>query len=152
SGETVSDTLAAVLRAEPDWTLLPNETPRAIVKLLKRCLEKDPRQRLRDIGEARIVIEAVERGVDIEEPASSAMGTRAGTKRAWRPWSPPAPPIPAPPASILSPQQREAPATSAPLTQLSLVLPPDASLSLRGQNPAPPTISPDGRRVVFGIS
>jgi hypothetical protein len=71
SGETVSDTLAAVLRAEPDWPLLPKDTPRAVVKLLKRCLEKDPRARLRDIGEARITLEAIERGVELDEPAAA---------------------------------------------------------------------------------
>jgi serine/threonine-protein kinase len=62
TGETVSDTLAAVLRADPDWSALPPETPRLIVRLLQRCLTKDPRRRLRDIGEARIVIEDVVAG------------------------------------------------------------------------------------------
>jgi len=57
SGETVTDTLAAVIRAEPEWSRLPAETPPAIRNLLARCLKKDPKQRLRDIGEARIVIE-----------------------------------------------------------------------------------------------
>jgi len=56
SGETVSDTLAAVLRAEPEWAALPPETPSKIRDLLRRCLHKDPRQRLRDIGEARIAV------------------------------------------------------------------------------------------------
>ena len=56
-GETVSDVLAAVLRAEPDWRALPSETPAPIHELLRRCFAKDPRQRLRDIGDARIVIE-----------------------------------------------------------------------------------------------
>src|SRR5262249_15429570 len=53
-GPTVSDTLAAVLRGEPDWTALPTETPSAIRRLLRRCLEKDPRRRLRDIADARL--------------------------------------------------------------------------------------------------
>lgn len=56
SGETLTDTLAAVVRAEPDWEALPTGTPAAIRKLLARCLTKDPRQRLRDIGEARIAV------------------------------------------------------------------------------------------------
>ncbi|HEX4544465.1 MAG TPA: protein kinase [Candidatus Acidoferrum sp.] len=56
-GETVSDTLAAVIRAEPNWLLLPANVPRAIRTLLLRCLHKDPRQRLQSIGEARIAIE-----------------------------------------------------------------------------------------------
>ena len=56
-GETVSDTLASVIRAEPDWMLLPSNVPRDIRALLLRCLNKDPRQRLQSIGEARIAIE-----------------------------------------------------------------------------------------------
>ena len=56
SGETLTDTLAAVVRAEPEWAALPSTTPAAIRQLLRRCLTKDPKQRLRDIGEARIVL------------------------------------------------------------------------------------------------
>src|SRR4051794_1293362 len=52
AGETVSDTLAAVLRAEPDWSALPLKTPPAIRRLLRRTLERDRRKRLRDIGDA----------------------------------------------------------------------------------------------------
>src|SRR5438132_4033036 len=58
SGETLTDILASVVRAEPDWNLLPAGTPEAIRGLLRRCLTKDPKQRLRDIGEARITIES----------------------------------------------------------------------------------------------
>src|SRR5215468_5658302 len=49
-GDSLTDTLAAVVRAEPDWDWLSKETPREIRQLLIRCLNKDPRQRLRDIG------------------------------------------------------------------------------------------------------
>ena len=56
-GETTSDILAAVLRAEPDWSELPAETPTPIVRLLHRCLERDPRERLHDIADARLEIE-----------------------------------------------------------------------------------------------
>jgi len=56
-GETTSDTLAAVLKTEPNWDVLPANIPANIRKLLRRCLEKDPKLRLRDIGEARIAIE-----------------------------------------------------------------------------------------------
>jgi eukaryotic-like serine/threonine-protein kinase len=57
-GETLSDTVAAVLTREPDWTTLPPATPPAVVALLARCLERDPKRRLRDIGEARLALEA----------------------------------------------------------------------------------------------
>jgi eukaryotic-like serine/threonine-protein kinase len=63
-GETVTDTLAAVVRAEPDWKALPATTPVSVRGLLRRCLTKDPKQRLRDIGEARIAIEETLGGSD----------------------------------------------------------------------------------------
>ena len=52
-GETVSDTIAAVLGREPDWAALPATTPPLATRLLRRCLEKDPKRRLRDIADAR---------------------------------------------------------------------------------------------------
>jgi serine/threonine-protein kinase len=55
-GETVSDTLANILQTEPEWHALPQNTPARIRILLRRCLEKDPRRRLRDVGDASIEI------------------------------------------------------------------------------------------------
>src|SRR6516165_5147334 len=56
-GEDVSHTLAAVIMKEPDWEALPATIPASIQRLVRRCLNKDPRQRLRDIGDGRIAIE-----------------------------------------------------------------------------------------------
>jgi eukaryotic-like serine/threonine-protein kinase len=56
-GESVSDTLAAVIKLDPDWSALPRETPASVQKLVRRCLMKDRKQRLQAIGEARIVLE-----------------------------------------------------------------------------------------------
>ncbi len=56
-GQTVSDVIAAILEREPDWSVLPESTPPAIRKLLARCLEKNKRTRLRDIGDVRIELE-----------------------------------------------------------------------------------------------
>ena len=53
SGDTVSDILAAVLTVEPDWSRLPATTPPRVVALIQRCLAKDARDRLRDVGDAR---------------------------------------------------------------------------------------------------
>src|SRR5262249_57687440 len=61
-GESVSDTLASVLKLEPDFSVLPRDTPAAIRTLLRRCLTKDRRRRLQAIGEARIVIEDLSSG------------------------------------------------------------------------------------------
>jgi len=60
AGETVSDMIARILQGEPDWSALPAQTPERIRGLLRRCLEKDSRRRLRDIGDARIEIEDVQ--------------------------------------------------------------------------------------------
>jgi serine/threonine protein kinase/Tol biopolymer transport system component len=57
-GESVADTLGAVVSREADWSKLPADISPKLRGLLRRCLEKDPRNRLRDIGEARIVLEA----------------------------------------------------------------------------------------------
>ena len=54
AGPTASDTIAATLEREPPWSLLPPALPARIRELLQRCLEKDPRQRLRDIGDAAV--------------------------------------------------------------------------------------------------
>jgi hypothetical protein len=59
AGETVSDTVARILEREPDLGSLPSATPPRVRELLRRCLDKDPKHRLRDIGDARIALEEV---------------------------------------------------------------------------------------------
>jgi serine/threonine protein kinase len=66
-GETVSDTLASVLKSEPDWNALPADTPPAVRRLLRRCLEKNPRLRLHDAADARIELT---HAFDDPEPAA----------------------------------------------------------------------------------
>ena len=58
-GETVSDTIVAVLGSEPEWDALPGETPASVRLLLQRCLDKDPKRRLRDLGDVRFEIDEV---------------------------------------------------------------------------------------------
>src|SRR5206468_4833197 len=57
--ETVTDTLSAVVEGDPDWTQLPASVPPAVRHLIRRCLEKDTKRRLRDIGDARYEIEQI---------------------------------------------------------------------------------------------
>jgi serine/threonine-protein kinase len=80
SGEFVSDTLAAVLTREPDWGSLPSALPRRISELLRRCLQRDPRSRLRDIGDARLEILAATSDTD---PSASGLAVRERSG-AWR--------------------------------------------------------------------
>jgi eukaryotic-like serine/threonine-protein kinase len=56
-GETVSDTLAAVLTKEPDWSALPAETPASVKRVLRRCLDRDPKTRIHDIADARLELD-----------------------------------------------------------------------------------------------
>jgi TolB-like protein/Tfp pilus assembly protein PilF/tRNA A-37 threonylcarbamoyl transferase component Bud32 len=72
-GETVSDTLANILQSEPDWQVLPQNTPANIRILLRRCLEKEPNRRLRDIGYA---------GIEISETLSTQTAVLPVTVRA----------------------------------------------------------------------
>jgi serine/threonine-protein kinase len=84
-GETVSHTLADVLRADLDLGALPNDTPPALRQLLRRCLERDPQRRLRDIGEARILLDDVAAG-RVEEKVAGAPDDSAPVRGSRLPW------------------------------------------------------------------
>ena len=74
-GEDVSDTLASVLKGEPEWTALPPKTPPAIHRLLRRCLVKDRARRLSDAGVARLEIDdAPIEAAAIHHATSKAVG------------------------------------------------------------------------------
>ena len=70
-GDTISDVLAAVLRADIDWRALPASVPSEVRRLLVRCLDREPKNRLHDIADARIVIDETLRGGStiVEAPA-----------------------------------------------------------------------------------
>ncbi len=145
-GATVSDTLAAVLTREPDWALLPVQTPPSVRRLLRRCLEKDRKRRLDSAAAARLEIEEA-----LTEPAErskaheareSAVGTwrsrpaamlvaasmvAAGAVGAWTYWKAPVPPA-------LEPE-----------TRVDIVTPPT-------DDPMSFALAPDGRQVVFSAS
>jgi serine/threonine-protein kinase len=86
-GETVTDVLAAVVTRAPDMSALPANTPRRLSALVERCLEKDPRKRLRDAGEARVVIEDViaKPGADAALDARAAVAPAPAFRR-YLPW------------------------------------------------------------------
>ena len=78
-GETITDVLAAVVSREPDWTALPPTTPASIKRLLARCLEKDPKRRLRDIGDARLELDQA--GHELLAPEPTPAMPRAARSR-----------------------------------------------------------------------
>ncbi len=83
AGETVSDTMAAVLRAEPEWETLPEATPPGLRRLLERCLERDVRRRLQSIGEARIALEDVAAG----RTESESLAVAPAPPKSRSPWA-----------------------------------------------------------------
>jgi Tol biopolymer transport system component len=95
--ESITEVLAAVLTEEPNWSNLPQTTPPAIQRLLRRCLVKEPKQRLRDIGDARIAIEEVQSGAGgagVPQVAAQSSAEQQGAaqqhKTSWRraaPWA-----------------------------------------------------------------
>jgi len=78
AGETTTDVLTAVIAREPDWEALSRVAPTRIRGLVRRCLRKDPRERLRDIGDARIEIDEAER-----EPADPVLASDAPRPYGW---------------------------------------------------------------------
>ena len=82
NGDTLSDTIASVLTADMDFSAIPATTPYSIRTLLERCLQRDPKVRLRDIGEARIALSA-----PVEAARTSAAGPASrGSRRPARAW------------------------------------------------------------------
>jgi eukaryotic-like serine/threonine-protein kinase len=81
-GETLTDTIAAVITSEPDWAALPQATPERIRSLIARCLRKDPAERLRDIADARFQIEEA-----ANDPGGvTARATARPAGLTWAPW------------------------------------------------------------------
>jgi serine/threonine protein kinase/dipeptidyl aminopeptidase/acylaminoacyl peptidase len=80
-GETVSDTLAGVLKTDPNWKALPPETPASIRRLLRRCLERDRKRRLSDIADALLEID--EARAEPEAPAVTAAPKPLGRLLPW---------------------------------------------------------------------
>ena len=85
AGDTASDTIAKILEREPDWSALPPATPVAIRRLLFRCLVKDAKQRLRDVGDVRIEIDAINEVVPGAADVTVVPAVR--TWKTWLPWA-----------------------------------------------------------------
>jgi eukaryotic-like serine/threonine-protein kinase len=133
-GETVSDTIVAILEREADWTALPAGTPPAIRRLQQRCLEKDPRRRLRDIGDVHWLDDVASRDAGVGAAAISrqrgltwllgGVALAAASVAGWLFW--------------VSPTS-DAPARNVQLQRLTDFVGMEES----------PAISPDGKTVAF---
>ena len=80
----MSDTIAKILEREPDWSAIPSATPERIRELLRRCLEKDARKRLRDMGDARLELEESVAARSSKSRAAAAEIEAARTARGER--------------------------------------------------------------------
>src|SRR5262245_53200234 len=135
--EDVSSTLAKVIEREPDWTRLPAGTPAAIARVLRRCLEKDPKRRLRDISDLRFDIEEASNRSHVGVTAGLDV-SRRGRTFSWVAGAVAALAVVAVAGLLLRDFVRPAP----PETLLQVVTPPTAdAVSM--------AVSPDGRTLVF---
>jgi Tol biopolymer transport system component len=134
-GETITDTLASVVKEAPDWNALPTGTPPHIRRLLERCLRKDAKSRLRDIGEARILI---------DEPTETPAAAVPAPKRrlAWLPWAVAG----MLGAGLAGMAWRTTHPALKPLMRLNVELGPDATLT-RSNGGAMLALSADGTRL-----
>ena len=138
-GETVSDTLAAVLRADIDWAALPQETRPSVRRVLRRCLDRDPKTRFHDIADARI---EMDEAAEAPSPATP-VAPLPSRSRLW--------PLAAGALLVLAALgwwRALSPASAPPVaTRLSLLLPPGDQLAY-DQEPIL-ALSRDGRQIVY---
>ncbi len=137
AGETSSDLVAHILKTEPDWSRLPAATPARVRALLERCLRKDARERLRDIGEARILLAAP------SQPEDSAAPPR--TRSGGVPWWFAAAAVLAVAALAVFATMRLGPGTRSGLVRKFDLLAKDLVFDW----PVTPRLSPDGSRFAY---
>jgi len=143
TGETVTDTLAAVIKEEPDWSRLPKGTPMRVRVLLQRCLQKDPKQRLRDIGDARISLDEVLSGAPDPSLGGPAPQISAAPWRRALPWA-----LGFLAAAITGVAVWTLkPSPSKPVTRTAINLPPGQRLA--GFGDLALAISPDGSQLAY---
>ncbi len=145
-GDDVSDTFAMVLKFEPEWDKLPDEVPPGLRRLMERCLVKDPKFRLREVGSAIVEIHELETDSSLSEsqesPSTGRLNTLTGTAAV----------IAAVLISAVATWYLVTPASesSAPSNRFAVNLP--ASVAFSNATMVPVAITPDGRRLVFNGS
>jgi serine/threonine protein kinase len=141
AGEIVTDTLASILRGEPDWVALRSLGGSKIDAVLRRCLQKDPNRRWRDIGDVRMEIEDA-----LARPPTAELASPQQRLPVWIPW---AVAIVLAAAAVIG-WMRPAATTTMP-SKLTLTIVPPAGTVLRpvGSQTSVPEISPDGLSVFY---
>lgn len=144
-GETATDIMAAVVRAEPDWSMLPKNLPRRVRELLERCLVKDDKRRLRDIGDARLALD--DAMLEDAKPAAPEVAPTPPPNPLWRalPWA-----IAAVALAVVAwtfAHRNGSDAASREVMHLDIAYPPNVEpiSGLQGG----PSISPDGQSVAM---
>jgi len=146
AADTVTDTLAGVLKTEIDLAELPDSTPAAIRRLLRRCLERNPKNRLHDIADARIELaEALSRP---DESASPALPEVASSRK-FRWWQFAAGAAVALAVGLIAGRSLQPRPELPPLVQAIVETPPGAELVTTGGAPGPVVVSPDGSQLAF---
>jgi serine/threonine protein kinase len=139
--EDVSLTLAEVMKSEPDWVALPT-VPLAVLTCLRQCFKKDPRQRLRDIGEMRLALDGA-----LEIPSvGSADGGQGGAHRVW-PWVLPLAASSAAVAASGTLWLHRVPITNPEVVRFEVHAPAGSTIP-----PGTPAISPDGRTLAYVVT
>lgn len=151
TGDTTSETLAAVLLADIDWSVLPSYTPPALRSLLERCLDREVKTRLRDIGEARIELARL---AGLSTRSSSIVPTsvrkpRTGAPSAMTRWIAVAAVVVA--AGAVTWGWYQGRAVSRTPTRTSILFPEASPLQL-GQSQPSLAFSPDGRTIVYSAA
>jgi serine/threonine protein kinase len=135
-GETVSDTIGAILHREPDWQGLPAAVPRRLRELLTKCLQKDARLRLRDIGDARY---------DLDAPSDAAPAAASSSPSSFPGWVWPASALAIVGLAAAAWILRPAASTSAAAPRLS----PAVRVTNTLAEEFGPAISPDGKWLAY---
>jgi len=141
-GDDVTDVLAAIVRGEPEWSRLPPDTPPAVRTLLRRCLEKDRRERLPDIGAARLELRDARGAAPATSPAGPPVRRR---QSAYVPWLVAGAAITALVAVAAYARLGQAPQPDVPVYR-SLIMPPSP---IAGAPVLRLQISPDGSKLAF---
>ncbi len=147
-GETVSDTLAAVLTRELDTKTLPAASPAALRRLLRRCLERNPKNRLHDIADARIVLDELARG-DVDPQGAETASAAVKSRRNVLPWAIAVLAVLVAIGLALRPSPSAQPMEQ-PLTAFGVLVPPE--IFLPAVDSPLIDLSADGRTLIFVAS